>query len=488
MPGDDTIRIKKLVGKVNYASSMQSHKIGACKLYDDAYKTMKQLPSGGLKAVHEEPYLYFYVETNLSDDEVSNMTWEQALGLSNQIKFMGFQTWGPGKGDDACSGYDENLTPEYLMLEGGENGDNSVNFLVPWHALQRLSKTPGLVKLTHADLEKQPVIDRTTSLAEPWSSLLIDDESIVYREKGAWDIDYGCEEVEKNEDEGIMASYFKFNDNTHESLKKFREFYDFVYLTDFTFIYCGSDVKEADLINWDTNKKYLISSTEFSINGVKVEDHKRYDMYRYDAVNGTWVPAGLYYNIDSGKWDRLNVTEEASYGDDRLQSPQISQYLVRTHLKNLFTTKIVDFIDKDDISFHQAFIKYLSGTDNRAKNTYFQIIGPVYKWIDEEAGEKELVEAVSDYKIRLIGDDLDTILATDNNGLQSKAYNLIEDSYNEAYKDVWGDLGNLFFRMYDVCFETDIITKLQIIMNKAGLNPSSVNSKGTYFYKTFFKV
>jgi hypothetical protein len=36
----------------------------------------------------------------------------------------------------------------------------------------------------------------------------------------------------------------------------------------------------------------------------------------------------------------------------------------------------------------------------------------------------------STYKIRLIGDDLDTVLATDNNGLQSKAYNLIEDSYD----------------------------------------------------------
>ena len=31
-------KITKLVGKVNFASSMQSHKEGACKLYNDAYK------------------------------------------------------------------------------------------------------------------------------------------------------------------------------------------------------------------------------------------------------------------------------------------------------------------------------------------------------------------------------------------------------------------------------------------------------------------
>jgi hypothetical protein len=82
----------KMVGKVNYASSMQSHKIGACKLFDDAYKSqvVSKLPSGGLKAVHEEPFLYFYIETELSSEEVANLSWESVLEMSDQIKFMGF--------------------------------------------------------------------------------------------------------------------------------------------------------------------------------------------------------------------------------------------------------------------------------------------------------------------------------------------------------------------------------------------------------------
>lgn len=483
-----TYKYKKMVGKVNYASSMQSHKQGACKLYDDAYKTMKSLPSGGLKAVHEEHFLYFYIETSLSNDEVSNLTWEQVLGMTDQIKFMGFQTWGPGKGDDAASGRDEDLTPEYLMLEGGENGDNSVNFLVPWNALQRLTKEPGTAKLSPADLDKNPVIGKEASLEAPWSKLLIDDESVVYREKGAWDIDFGVAEVEEDPEAGIMAGYFKFDENVHNSLKVFREFYDFVYMTDFTFVYCDSTVTAVDPLTWDTNKKYMISANDgnFYIDGKKLATHKKYDIYRYDAVNESWVPAGLYYDPTTGQWDRLNV-KNAFYGNEYTSAAN-TQQAFRLHMRKLFENNIGKYIDTDDISFHQAFIKYLSGTDNRAKNTYFQIIGPVYKWIDEDAGTKEKIEAVSDYKIRLIGDDLDTILATDNNGLQSKAYNLIEDSYNEAYADVWGDLGNIFFRMYDLCFEDDIRAKLKIIMNKAGLNPSAVNNKGTYFYNTFFKI
>jgi hypothetical protein len=63
-----------MVGKVNFASSMQSHKIGACKLYDDAYKKnlgTDSLPSKGKKAVHEEPFLYFYIETDIEFDKVN---------------------------------------------------------------------------------------------------------------------------------------------------------------------------------------------------------------------------------------------------------------------------------------------------------------------------------------------------------------------------------------------------------------------------------
>lgn len=481
----------KMVGKVNYASSMQSHKIGACKLFDDAYKAgvVNSLPSGGLKAVHEEPFLYFYIESDeLSSEACAELSWEDLLTMTDQIKFMGFQTWGPGKGDDACSGYDDN-TPEYLMLEGGENGDNSVNFLVPWHALQRLSKTLGESKLTYEDLESQPVCTKDESLANPGKYLLVDDESVVFRESGAWDIDYGVEEVEDD----VAASYFKFADsvttspggNDKSSLQWFREFYDFVYYNDFTFIVEGSTV-QYPAADWDVTKKHVVTNTVFytdSTKSTKFSNHKSYDGYRYDPVNETWVPAGLYFNNDySGEWDRLN------YRNTGLTQTNASQAVIRNALMTNFKNNIGKYVVIDDVAFHQAFVKFLSGTDNRAKNTYFQIIGPVYQ--EDSEGEYTIMPEITadTYKIRLIGDDLDTILATDNNGLQSKAYNLVEDSYDESYAATWGDLGNIFFRMFDICFESNIKSKLTGIMTKAGISPSSVNNTGTYFYNTFFKV
>ena len=464
--GSET-EVTKLVGKVNFASSMQSHKIGACKLFDDAYKTAvtPQLPSGGRKAVHEEPYLYFYWESDLED--VSNVELADILANNESIKFMGFQTWGAGKGDDAESGYDEDLTPEYLMLEGGENTDPAVNFRCPWQALQRATGTIGTAdyKLSNA-----PTISYADSLAAPWDKLLIDDESIVYLKRGAWDIDFGCEEVEE---EGKLT-YFKFADSVHESLKKFRAFYDFVYEHDHNYIVSNDTTPN----NWDTTRKYLVTGTSFSINGTAVTGHTTGDLYRYDDVTEKWVRAGVSYDSTSG-WAKSNIYTIT--GVPQAAGPTAAL----TELKEICKARLGEFVEINDIAFHQAFVKFVSGTDNRAKNTYFQIIGK----LREENADGDFVEnGKGDYLIRLIGDDLDTILVTDNNGLQSKPYNLLEDSYEPAHSKHWGDANNVFFKMFDQNYEEEIKAMLGKILEMAKLTSTNVNMDTHYFYKAFFSV
>lgn len=456
-------KITKLVGKVNFASSMQSHKIGSCKLFDDAYKESRgNLISGGQKAVHEEPFLYFYWETDLED--VSTIELADLLDNDESIKFMGFQTWGAGKGDDASSGYDEDITPEYLMLEGGENTDPSVNFRRPWQALQRAS---GVLGEDTYGLTNQPTITYANSLLRPWDNLLIEDESVVYDQRGAWDIDYGCEEVEN--DSG--KTYFQFAESVHESLKKFREFYDFVYTHDYNMVQTSATSPSG----WDVTKKYIVTASTCTLNPTS---HKSGDIYRYDDINGTWVCAGVSYESATG-WARANIYELAG------TSSALGIPAALDAMKANFITGIKNYIDVNDIAFHQAFIKFVSGTDNRAKNTYFQIIGK----LREENEEGEFVESgKGDYLVRLIGDDLDTILVTDNNGLQSKSYNLLETSYREADSVYWGDANNVFFYMFDQCFESEIKTYLASVINTAFKNSNSMEDKSNYFYKVFFNV
>lgn len=469
---DTGSKVKKSVGKVNWASSMQSHKIGACKLYDDAYKSKYPETKGkiGKKAVHEEPYLYFYWETEL--DDVSNVQLADVLVAEQEgkIKFAGFQTWGAGKGDKYESGYGDD-TPEYLMLEGGENANTTVNFRCPWHALQSVN--------TEGDITNFPTVSISDSLNNPEMRLSIDDESIVYQNQGAWDIDFGCGDDKKS-----------FLPEVKKSLIRFRQFYDFVYKHDFTFVIkSGASCDSNDFLTTneegnptiDAKHKYVVAvpNGKFTINGVVVSDYKQGDVYRYDVMSQTWVPAGLYY--ENNAWQRYNVFDEYPEAAGILeQIPLI--------IKEKFKEGIKEFIDLDDIAFHQAFIKFVSGTDNRAKNTYFQIIGPKYIEEGDEFIRPEIAEGDwSDYKIRLIGDDLDTIFVTDNSGLQSKPYNLLEVSYDPSFKDHWGDDHNIFFYMFDQCFENQIIENLKAIINKA-FNGKDINDKESYFYKNFFKV
>lgn len=468
---DTGSKVKKAVGKINWASSMQSHKIGACKLYEDAYKAKYRETIGviGKKAVHEEAFLYFYWETDL--ENVSTVELADVLAAGTNVKFAGFQTWGAGKGDKYESGYGDD-TPEYLMLEGGENANTTVNFRCPWHALQTVD--------IEGNITNTPTTSISDSLANPEMNVKIDDESIVYQNQGAWDIDFGCHD-----------NKVEFLPEVKRSLIRFRQFYDFVYKHDFTFIVksgLSCDAKDFITTNAegnpviDTEHKYVVTvpTGKFTINGTTVSNYKPGDVYRYDVMLKTWVPAGLYYENES--WQRYNVFEEY---------PEAAGYIdtVREFIKRRFQEGIKEFIDLNDIAFHQAFIKFVSGTDNRAKNTYFQIIGPKYIEVGEDQYERPEIEEGdwSEYKIRLIGDDLDTIFVTDNSGLQSKPYNLLEVSYDASFKDHWGDAHNIFFYMFDQCFEKEIIENLKAIIDKA-FGGKSMDNKDSYFYNNFFKV
>lgn len=464
------LKITKLVGKVNFASSMQSHKEGACKLYNDAYKAdtvQSGLLMGGRKAVHEEAFLYFYLITDLE----SVADYELADLLKNpNVQFMGFQTFGSAKGDKATFGYDDDKTPEYILIEGGENSDPHVNFRRPWSALQRVGlDSAGSRTLTNfptVTVAEQQAPDRDYT-----KNLWIADESIVYQKRGSWDVDFGLNDKATD-----------FTEPARKSLNKFGEFVDFVYKYNFNLVKTG----ETDITKWNTLNRYIATKAIPAFTGSKEGDIYRYDEFAGstsatgEAVGG-WVRGGTIYNPSTG-WSRLNIYEDFDM-DSNINQLDIAI----DELKSLFKKGITKYIDVNDVAMHQAVIRFLSGTDNRAKNTYFQIFGKIYenKAQTDEADNWQPSDK-GDYLIRLYGDDLDTVIATDNNGLQSKPYNLLEPSYVPETASQWGDSGlNAFFYMFDLQFEDIIKNKLHTVINQAFGTASGEN---TNFYKYFYSI
>ena len=113
----------KLVAKLNWASSMQSHKAGATAMYTDLWKkivggnSITKTPGyeNVRVSVHEKPFLYF-VKDNVNAQPV----------------FYGLMTFGSGKFDKPTFGYDKNVFPDYLVIEGSDNGMPLTLRQVPW--------------------------------------------------------------------------------------------------------------------------------------------------------------------------------------------------------------------------------------------------------------------------------------------------------------------------------------------------------------------
>ena len=558
---------KKFVGKVNFASSMQSHKLGASRLYDDAFKnnaiempkTIEGATYGSKKAPHDEPFLYFYWEPDMDNDQVAQCDLADIIAAGSQVKFMGFHTWGPAKTDKAYMGINDNV-PEYFIVEGGENKDVAVNFRVPWHALQRANKDENeLVStdLLQYQLEYAPTTDYNPN--ESWKRLLIHDESICYSgTSGAWDVDCGLEGDAIIESDDGVTSFWKVSEKAHNSINRFRAFYDFVYSHDYTFNVCaatnpdpnnststdefGNPVLDefGDVSNkWDVTKKYLVTSNTSPIAGYT--EHRPFDIYRYENYSKQWVPAGISYDRVNNRWNRLTIWDMSGL-NTTIRDIDANRNAIKRRIWGTWSesgtamtdgkkgnTRVTDgeiaqYINLQDIAFHQALVKLLSGTDNRAKNTYFQMVGPLYHTVEVSPAEyytqEEIdnavegddafgkttsdvkVEAVTSfepidpvgsqayedsYKLRMFGWDLDTVIITDNNGLQTKPYNLVEASYNHDHDRYWGDAHNIFFYMFDQGYEDYIKQQLRGILKFAFSDPKVTNS-GNYFYMNFFDI
>ena len=536
LPTDsEKIQAKKFVGKVNYASSMQSHKLGSVKLFDKAYKHKvfpstysEKLYSGGKKACLEEAFVYFYYNLKPGQD-INNITIndlytvETVNGIEvpsdSDVKFFGFQTWGSGKADDPTFGYGDN-TPEYLLVEGADNGSTGANFKQPWAAFQTWTSTvPYDTQKENSEyIVQQPkdITDPTSDSYDPTAGLVIDGETIKFDANGTdpWDIDYGLTELDKAKD------LWQFTDAVKapgSSLHHWVSFYNNCYMYDFTNLVPNpnADPYAFEVFNkygLDDHRIYMnkggvqIYDKDVNGNPVVVDTANNFDVYRWDSRINKWVPAGLHY--EGSKWQKFNLKDVYSnlnttdlylkYKDNKsvmdvdfwmnrpiYDETDLKNYIIPA-FRDMFKANIEEYCDKEDIIYHQAFIRLVSGTDNRAKNTYFQIIGKLYEQ-NLESGEWVRTDT-GDYKIRLMQDDMDTIFATDNNGQQVKPYYLLEPAFNKNTEKMWGDHHSSFFYPFDVCYYKEINNTVGQIVDYLVGNATTVKDKTTLLYDYFFKT
>lgn len=453
---DCAMGIQKLCGKFNYASSMQSHKIGAVRAFHDLWDacvdksdfTPEEIK--GRKACLEDTFIAFYVETDLKD--VSNYKLSDLAQIDDsKIMFAGFQTWGSAKGDKNTFGYSANTTSEYILLEGAENNGELCNWLAPW--------SPSIVTLR----------------GETWKTqqLVVNEGTPSYVLSDSFDVDFG---LDSSDDDGNTMST-----DGQKTLNKFIEAYNFVYMHTINLLpyketYSLNDPRNTSL---DITKKYYITSINYQDN--TYFKGAQWDVFRYDKYSMLWVPAGLPVLNDHDGSQKLSTVRSAYntnvYEYETFNLKKFHEQLgtsgvenINTYIEDLktdFKNKFGTYFHVEDIIYHQAFIRLFAGTDNRAKNTYFKLFN-------------------KDCKIQLLQDDMDTILATDNRGLQKKPYFLLEPSLesDKTYKQMWGG-SSAFFELVDITYKDKIDDMLStmLLQMKFGSAESSLDTWMTqYFY------
>ena len=374
---------KKLVDKRNWASSPQSHKMGATKLYNDLYKEVvgkNEITSiEGMEncrvAVYEDPFLVFQQTENDSEPV-----------------FIGLGTFGSGKADKPTFGYDKTKTPDMLMIEGSDNNPRLTKHQVPW-------------------------IQGDVNYSE-------EEEGYVYAGTTSWDYDLG----------------------NRNSISRFIEAFNFVYShTNRLKPFNGTFTQLKEAKGLDISYCYWVTKAETG--------SERYDMYRYDEINKTWVAGGTTKS-DAGVYATLNVkTQTANYISDDftnhetyLEWEKVNEDFIAARRKE-FAEKITTYLHKKDILFFICMMKLLAACDNRAKNTYLWVFS-------------------STSLIRAFQDDLDSILPFDNQGKLTKPYWVEEHDFDTSLgKNYWNGEDNALYNLLEECFPTDLRSTMKEILS-----------------------
>ena len=427
--------LMRITAKTNFASSMQSHKIGATLAYTalhdaiglrneaQVYADSNGLPRPSV-AVYEYPAFGF--AKNVS--QMGIVTYE----------FIGLFTIGPDKGDKPTFGYNisDDIKQNLITIEGTDHSRRMAKFQYPWNNEVEY----------RASNECLNIVLGNNSFDNGWEVANCHDLS-----------------TDKASDQAAIQTVLE---------TEFKPAYDVAWnnstlifpiaLNDLN--YGGANAAEvlanvnADSENFRAaqyNNRFGNADMEFWIEG-------EYVLYHYDIVTNQFEP-GINLVTQNGTPSGNTLDEQNEW--------------FKTKRRERFFTQAPNYWDIQDCAYHFAFCLAVGATDNFAKNSY------PYKMATLSNGGK--------WKWRQ--DDLDTIFDTDNRGSDSKPYYIeFEDAENGSVvfagstSVFWNLLYEVFWNDYDVNKGIESIGK-DVVYAMASLGGGSNTYSGIInFFKKYF--
>ena len=380
---DNHPAVKRITAKINFASSMQSHKMGATRAYNvlhDSLESGAMLNEAQQKAASEElpmPTVAVYQYPAFGFQKVVD-----SLG-NESYTFIGLFTIGPDKGDKPTFGYD--LVEEDLVsLEGVDHTPQMTKFNVPWDEQAGYfvnAKGDGFLATKAPSgnyqnaLEVGNAQDADTGDGSETMPVL---ESEF---KPAYDVVY---------DNSTLIVPIALDDEDFGGLSA---------TASDVLAAINADIEGFQERIYDGRMPY--SDVQFWIEG-------EYKLYHFEYETSTYVSG---YK-DDGTYTDLDLRTDTGVTDTELAGLTLAQQnaLFQNARRERFIENAPDYWEMRELVFNYVFLLVFGATDNFAKNQYPYYMGG--KW-------------------RFRQDDLDTIVDIDNNGGQTKPSDLeFEDTVN----------------------------------------------------------
>ena len=330
---------------------------------------------------------------------------------TGETTFVGIGTFGPGKMDKPTFGYDESKYPEYVMVEGADNNRTLTDMRCPWD-----------------------------------DSVTYDPDEECYFKGGLGSIDF---DAGKTDDNGVP---------TGDGIKTIKEAWNFIYE-------CNPFIKHYDgtlaqlKADANANKTYQYWVTQ---------GDQKFNVYRYNEIDestGEWVDAG----VDG------TVLSIETYATGLTDYERITKAVIDARV-NKFKDAINSgkYFFKNDLLFNRAYLKFIAGTDNQSKNTYYVVL-------------RSILDALL---IALWTDDVDSIILTSNIGTQTKPYYIEErDKTPDGTGYYWEGQFNALYMLVDMAFPEELrttmhsmLTHMGNLVTKPGLTKDAAGCMEQYFF------
>lgn len=445
-PEPDMPFAKRLDAKMNWASPMQSHKLGSVNLYNDLWKIVigtneiiaTGATSNGKKftgmsngygccrvSVIQRPFMVF-VQRKEGDAE----------------EFYGLYTMGPSKGDKPTFGYNKKDFPNFVMMEGCDNGAALVNCRVPWND-----------------------IDVTIPIFEDDGEMV--GEVYHYNNEEQWEVSMGSTKASVVTMDP-SSEYYK-ESKLNPVLKKFRELNNFCYRLN-----PNLKVWEGTFTQLKTTEQGLDTSA-FYWTTSGADGNAAYNVYRYDdrADKKKWVHAGVEYNEAGDDYEPLNLVQQTGYSPSSGSYTDYNREFINRRVL-MFKEGISEYVDVRDMRYSMQFLKLIAASDNWAKNTYIYNAGIV----DEETGEVTS-------KFRFFQDDLDTIFSLNNTGYKVKPYYVEEHDKDANGANYWNASKNAFYVLAELAWPNEMRDMMKEILSAASQvgGGSVIGAFDNYYHK-----